>query len=465
MDQWKVRVRDANKDISDIIKGIQDAQPDEKIGTILARSKNIYLGKFTYEDIEYPVTIYGNGTDTKIEDALIKIQVTDADVLEDKDNINHIYCDETPIDYMIIGFYEEGKDDPTLIMQIEKFDISKWQFTKEKWLEYLGILGELEELKITLNQLEEIFPETDTTRLKEVMKAVNNNSSDFNITSVARMSHFLGQIGTETGGMKSLKEGSNYSPRTIAKIFPYPKYGHLFEEAIFDSISHNYTYNPVNFDINNCEGQKISQGSTIFSYANSSKVRNAYAEIKNDTMEVVGVDGIIKKVSIYKTRTDVTKDNIEEKVLDLNYNSGHLKVKSEYIQNDALFDVTYACRMGNGSPSTKDGSTFKGKGFIQLTGKEKYERISEEWNLMYPDDLKEFHGKDISLLETDIEVAMKASMICWKIQGLNSKADEGMTNDVIDNVGRIVNGSGEAKPNGWEHRRSYTTSAYEVLNK
>jgi hypothetical protein len=140
MDQWKVRVRDANKDISDIIKAIQDAQPDEKIGAILARSKNIYLGKFTYEDIEYPVAIYGNGTDTKIEDALTKIQVSDANVLEDKDSINHIYCDETPIDYMIIGFYEEGKDDPTLIMQIEKFDISKWQFTKEKWLEYLGIL-------------------------------------------------------------------------------------------------------------------------------------------------------------------------------------------------------------------------------------------------------------------------------------------------------------------------------------
>jgi len=121
--------------------------------------------------------------------------------------------------------------------------------------------------------------------------------------------------------------------------------------------------------------------------------------------------------------------------------------------------------MGNGAPSTKDGSKFKGKGFIQLTGKNKYKQISDEWNKMYPDDPKEFHGKDIDLLTTDIEIAMKASMVCWKIQGLNSKADEGMTNDAIDNVGKIVNGSGKGLPNGYEHRRTYTTAAYNALNE
>lgn len=173
MDQWKVRVRDASKDISDIIKAIQDAQPNEKIGTILARSKNIYLGKFTYEDIEYPVAIYGNGIDTKIEDALIKVQVSDADVLEDEDSINHIYCDETPIDYMIIGFYEEGKDDPTLIMQIEKFDISKWQFTKEKWLEYLGILKVNTNTTFELKDGENIIEQNEYVTISAVPEMPN----------------------------------------------------------------------------------------------------------------------------------------------------------------------------------------------------------------------------------------------------------------------------------------------------
>jgi hypothetical protein len=151
VDQWKIRVRDANKDISDIIKAIQIAGDKEKIGTIYVRSKNIYLGKFTYKDIEYPVAIYGNGSKTEITNVLTKVQVTDDDLLEktyDKKDIEnkefdpslYIYCDETPIDYMIIGFLEKGKSEPTLIMQIEKFDISEWQFTKEKWLEYLNIL-------------------------------------------------------------------------------------------------------------------------------------------------------------------------------------------------------------------------------------------------------------------------------------------------------------------------------------
>ncbi len=416
MNQWKIRVRDANKDISDIVMAIQDAQPNEKIGKILARSKNIYLGKFTYEDIEYPVAIYGNGSGTTLDGVFTKVRVSNADELENRDKlkpeelegkpIKYIYCDETPVDYMIIGFYEDEKSDPSLIMQIEKFDISEWQFTKEKWLEYLGILGEPIKYEITQSQLEEIFPNTDTTRLKEVMEAINNNSADFNINTVERMSHFLGQIGTETGGMKALSENECYSATSIKNVFGKVKrngnrkYCDLFEG--YDGTS-----------LTTCPGNTLCKCNPVLP-------------------DSISLDS--------------------------------LTVKSKYICKPELFDYTYGCRMGNGAPSTKDGSKFKGKGFIQLTGKNKYKQISDEWNKMYPDDQKEFHGKDIDLLVTDIEIAMKASMVCWKIQGLNSKADEGMTNSAIDDVGRIVNGSGKSLPNGYEHRRTYTTSAYNALN-
>jgi hypothetical protein len=42
---------------------------------------------------------------------------------------------------LLIAFYEEGNNEPVLMMQIEKFDISQNQNTKEVWLRYLNILG------------------------------------------------------------------------------------------------------------------------------------------------------------------------------------------------------------------------------------------------------------------------------------------------------------------------------------
>jgi predicted chitinase len=119
--------------------------------------------------------------------------------------------------------------------------------------------------------------------------------------------------------------------------------------------------------------------------------------------------------------------------------------------------------MGNGAKSTKDGSTYLGKGFIHLTGKGAYKEISDEWNKLYPGDPKEFHGKDINLLETDVDVAMKASMIYWKIKGLNGKADEGMSSNSITSVGATINGTDP--PNGQKLREKYTTDIYKQLNK
>jgi len=51
---------------------------------------------------------------------------------------------------MVIAFYEDNNPEPVMMMQIEKFDISRLQNTKEKWLEFLGILKEKEKEKINI---------------------------------------------------------------------------------------------------------------------------------------------------------------------------------------------------------------------------------------------------------------------------------------------------------------------------
>jgi predicted chitinase len=115
--------------------------------------------------------------------------------------------------------------------------------------------------------------------------------------------------------------------------------------------------------------------------------------------------------------------------------------------------------MGNGIVASKDGSTYLGKGFIHITGKGGYKEVSDEWNKVYPNDKKEFHAKDISLLEIDIEVAIKASMVYWKIKNLNKYSDMGTSSTIVEEIVGIVNGG----DNGMDLRKRYTKLAAENI--
>ncbi len=410
---------------------------------------------------EGKVFVY-NGTDKKIK---VKFETSDTSKTKiTYQLITVVESSNTTLNYPKAGY------DTLIYNQVKEItldSIPQGKYTlvcKSGTTEYKTIFHiRKTKLEITQEQLLKIFGDKkDTARYAEVARIVNTYSEAFGITTTERMAHFLGQIGAETGGLKKLKESASYSARAVAKTFPYPKYGHLFEEATLNKTTYEYSYSTIDYDENKCNGEEISRGNTTFSYTTASEVRNAYAEIKNDTLEVV-LNGKKTKVPVYKTRTDVTKENIEQKVTDKNYNSGRLRVKSKYLNSSAIFDVTYACRMGNGNVASKDGSTFLGKGFIHITGKSGYEAISTEWNKLYPNDKKEFHGKDINLLETNVEVAIKAAMVYWKLNDLNEKADAGIDETSIDNVGRIVNGSGKGLPNGYEDRRTYSKSAFDNL--
>jgi predicted chitinase len=135
----------------------------------------------------------------------------------------------------------------------------------------------------------------------------------------------------------------------------------------------------------------------------------------------------------------------------------------QYINSKTLFDVTYACRMGNGTILSKEGSRYLGMGYIHLTGKEKFvgkASISsqKEWKDTYPNiDLATQAGMD--KLVTDVEVAIFASMVYWKMNDINKEADKGLSPSNIENVSSIVNGGG----NGLPDRKKYTKKANDIL--
>jgi len=93
-----------------------------------------------------------------------------------------------------------------------------------------------------------------------------------------------------------------------------------------------------------------------------------------------------------------------------------LKEAEPYAHNpEALANKVYSDRMGNGPEESGEGWRYRGRGLIQLTGKDNYRRISELIHM--PEILDD---PDMLL---DRSIACLSATAFWKMKGLNEVAD------------------------------------------
>ena len=131
---------------------------------------------------------------------------------------------------------------------------------------------------------------------------------------------------------------------------------------------------------------------------------------------------------------------------NLNYSAqGLMQTFSKYFTtNESLLfarkpekiaNRVYANRMGNGNEASGEGWKYRGRGFIQITGKINYFQLANDTDL---DCLK---NPDLLLQEAN---AMISALWFWNKAGLNKLADK---ND-LKGITRKINGG----YNGLEHR-------------
>ena len=114
-------------------------------------------------------------------------------------------------------------------------------------------------------------------------------------------------------------------------------------------------------------------------------------------------------------------------------------------------NAVYGGRMGNGPESSGEGFLYRGRGLIQITGKDNYRACSEALGL----DLI----KHPELLEQPQWAAMSAAWY-WSINGLNTLADAGDN----PNIGSVINTGSKGKvPNGAADRQALYARALKVL--
>lgn len=67
-----------------------------------------------------------------------------------------------------------------------------------------------EPCKTTVEDLQKVFPNTDSDTLKEIADLVNEHGKDFGLDSKEKLQHFLAQAGEETYQLKTFHEYTNY---------------------------------------------------------------------------------------------------------------------------------------------------------------------------------------------------------------------------------------------------------------
>lgn len=105
----------------------------------------------------------------------------------------------------------------------------------------------------------------------------------------------------------------------------------------------------------------------------------------------------------------------------------------------------YANRMGNGDEASKEGWKYRGRGYIQLTGKSNY----AEFDKIVDEDL---------VANPDL-VASKYALLSaawyWNSRSLNNNADKGATDAVVTEVTKKVNGGTIGLADRIKHFKEY----------
>ncbi|WP_374567867.1 glycoside hydrolase family 19 protein [Nitrosomonas sp.] len=155
-------------------------------------------------------------------------------------------------------------------------------------------------------------------------------------------------------------------------------------------------------------------------------------------------------------------ESAEFKALEenLNYSADGLKkVFSKYFPDDLangyarqpekIASRVYANRMGNGDEASKEGYKYRGRGYIQLTGKDNYSAFAKAIGddvVTNPDWVK-------------TKYPLLSAAWFWNTRALNELADQGASDDVVTKITKKVNGG----TLGLDDRISHFKKYYALL--
>ncbi|WP_396654127.1 glycoside hydrolase family 19 protein [Metapseudomonas otitidis] len=103
---------------------------------------------------------------------------------------------------------------------------------------------------------------------------------------------------------------------------------------------------------------------------------------------------------------------------------------------EAIANVVYANRMGNGSEASGDGWRYRGRGLLQITGRAQYQRCGAALGLPLVEQPD---------LLAQPEPAVLSAAWFWQVNGLNELADAGDFEAITRRINGGLNGLAERR--------------------
>lgn len=114
-------------------------------------------------------------------------------------------------------------------------------------------------------------------------------------------------------------------------------------------------------------------------------------------------------------------------------------------QPEKIASRVYAGRMGNGNEASKDGYKYRGRGYIQLTGKENY----GDFNKVVDGDV--LNNPDL----VSNKYPLLSAAWYWDSRDLNVVSDKGETDNVVTSITKRVNGGTIGLADRIKHFKEY----------
>lgn len=223
-----------------------------------------------------------------------------------------------------------------------------------------------------------------------------------------------------------------------------------------------------------CENINKAQLRAIFPGADEAKL-DEFVWIFNRTYDKFHLDTCVRRMHFFAQIRAEVGASIKTYEENMNYSVARLKQvfsyfrrnpnealmygRSEYYPADqqAIANRAYANRLGNGDIASGDGWRYRGKGFIQLTGRSNYAKVQTEIDRKYPASGINIVTNGDDILTT--EGALISAMGYWSMKKLHIKADVGDMSAVVDSITAVIN----KYTDSYEGRRQYYMQARTVF--
>lgn len=242
--------------------------------------------------------------------------------------------------------------------------------------------------RLTIEELDQIFPDGAGTKKAAIMSAFNRANDKFGMDTCQQKAHFFAQVLQEVGTSINVSNGENMN---------------FHVQALAD----------VPF-LNFCENRRAGVPNDL---------AFQYGRIDSDK-----IAGLMSR-----------------------YNRPNLRVQSANLE--MIANVAYAGRNGNGDIASGDGWNYRGRGIIQITGKEKYDRINSRITSDYPNFGIAIDANNIN----NLNEGTVASMAYWEDYGCQAAAEGGMSRADLDAVVDIVNSGTKSRDARWANLQRMKT--------